>query len=334
MSCFLTNNNGAMRAGNIIGGTADDDFSGANDIFDRLQEKQKQAMDQLTKKTLPTDEDFEVVYQLADFELHYQRPKDFVVLTRQPWAKNLNEWDEYILKNVQHTHLSVTEYDEFAKMMKKKVADGIKSKLLFHCTLAVSRSGLKQAGSSNTVTTLEQLYKLWTTTTPTVEMARTIFDVFFGMFEKDDCLLVKKIQFEVMRENKIWFGDNDISLNRYPNGMVRKSTIWQTIHDKLRDLFRNKYTRSHGVPHGIKIGVTIKEREKRSRRKKGEFIFEENVTGWDGEKHKEHLFRLAADSGHLFSHMPCDLESNASRIASYQVNFVCCRLCDYLQKQF
>jgi hypothetical protein len=275
-------------------GFKSDDLVAQNFFESLLKDSQYMQDVSMTKKLVPTDE--KEAYRFEDFEQRFAKPAGFAIISRQPFPLNNKDedWAKTITFNCGQANDKIKEeYKKFSTELRAKCHEKIHSKLSFHFLTQVKETGLNQVDSKDKCVNLGHVWELWTKGVPTKEMAKKVWEIFYGSVEADDELVMKKIQWETMMELKIWFSceNNNVNTKKKSDGNVkpRTSAIWQLTRNIIRDSFRNKYSRDSLVPHGIKIGVTKPGREKRSSRKKGKFVFEENVSNWDGDKHKKYL---------------------------------------------
>ena len=230
------------------------------------------------------------VYSRPDFELHYKKPAGFCIITRDafPASNKPEAWSKCAQVNCigQKNLVVVSNYVAFAKELKKSCAASINSKLFTHLTERATESGMTQAGSKEQVCTLKHVWDKWCNDIPSKDTCEKVWKIFYGSFEEENSAVMRRIEFEVLMEHHLWFSDADNLVNRINvGGRVKNSCIWQMVRDKTRDTFRNKYNLDKKVTHGIRVGVTQLGRSKRCSRKKGQFIFEDCVTGWEGEHH-------------------------------------------------
>lgn len=254
---------------------------------------------------LPTAKDkYKDVYARPDFELHYKKPMGFCIITRDafPASNKPNAWIDCAQVNCigQKKPEVISNYIEFAKDLKKSCAASINSKLFTHLTECAKESGMTQADSKEQVCTLKHVWDKWCNDIPSKDTCEKVWKIFYGSFEEDNSAVMRRIEFEVLMEHHLWFSDADNLVNRISvGGRVKNSCIWHMIRDKTRDTFRNKYNLDKKVTHGIRVGVTRVtqpgQERKRCSRKRGQFIFEDCVTGWMAFDHQMFLERK---SGH------------------------------------
>lgn len=257
----------------------------------RAYEKMYQASlspgDAENKKKIPASPQCHAeVWQHKDFELFYNKPTGFLLITRKPFALNnkKTQWDQATRDNCTGWGATDVEaYIEFAQAMKFRLSRCISSKLFVFLSNKAKEAGVTYKGKL--VGTIRDVYKSWTEEPMTAMKCQQVFDILYGSFEKED--IVARIQWEVLYENGLFFSHNHNAVNRLDGGEVVASNIQQLIRSKIRDIYRNKYTRAD-VPHGVKINISVKNREKRQARKRGKFIFKEHVKGWLEKKHLDY----------------------------------------------
>ena len=245
-------------------------------------------------------DDLRPVLKCKNFEEVFEVPAGSVVISRSafPLGNKEENWAKVTSLNCGGWGAIETgKYTTFARALKTSVGTSINSKLNLYLTEKVKTSPITI--KNRQVRTIAELFTSWTTENVTREKCEHIFSILYGSLERDN--IFAEIHLQVLLEHGLYFSNADDGLsNRVKKGgRVRQSCIWQTIKNKMRDLFRNKYSRTEKIPHGIRINVTNKDVEGRSKRnnKKGEFIFSENVKGWQGPKHIAFMKRLDEEKG-------------------------------------
>jgi len=263
--------------------------------------------------SVPTDiSQHAQIWQRPDFELNYNKPNDFLVLTRKPFPmyQNNEDWETAIIDNchkwgeieveievkakvhndaegketwkdtVKKVKLSEL-YQKFASTLKEVLSSTIRSKLTFFFTEKAKASGMQFRGRN--VTTFKEVYKSWTEEVITMEKCQQLFEILYGCFERED--IVRRIQWETMYEHGLFFSDENNLINRTKSGEVVTDSIYQLVKTKIRDSYRSRFTVGK-VPHGVTVNITVykKSDNKKLKRKRGEFVPDKHVKGWGEPK--------------------------------------------------
>lgn len=227
------------------------------------------------------------VWGKKDFELRFNKPEGFLVISRRPFpvSDTPQDWEKALSENCIRTDKR-EHYGKFMRALKETLSVSVKSKLAHYTMEKALESGIQYKGKH--VASFAEVCKSWHEEEITREKCKRVFDLLYGCFEREDT--VSRIEWEVMREHGVYFSNANDELNRTKvGGSVAVSSIRQLIGAKIRDTYRKPFTKGNKRDgHGVTVNKTNTNKAGggRSKREKGEFIFEENVKGWHGPARK------------------------------------------------
>ena len=244
-----------------------------------------------------------------DFEYKYDKPDNFVVLSRQPFPQSNSEpdWHDCARWNlpVGASKEQMDQYVELMKTVRESMKASFKSKLTVYHTDVLKKEHKMIMADKKQAVTLPDMQKHMLHEVFTKEDCEIYFQVQFGSLERNNYFAMKKIVLEVLLLHHIWYDPVNNAVNRNKgNKSLKQCNVTHYAWVVERDTFRNPYTRKDNNRHGVKIGTTrdkdaaSRKQGKRAKRKPGEFIWEDCVRGYGTDKHLQWMADVVSGNIH------------------------------------
>ena len=267
-----------------------------------------------TQKNLPpapasvTEAEFKRAIENAGGNVHFEdvfaMPEGFVALPRKFYDANQKNggesWKQLAASFLppgkeSDTNSGIESYLACCYAVKDELRDCLLSHIKLLQIIKIKSANIKWNGKdvSNLKELVEAFYQ-----NPTRELAEQIWIIYWGSIDSDKTFY-PYLEYQMLYRLGIWYLPSAVC----PQSRQAKtgkpcvgfvvSQARCTINDNHRCRF--SYSSKDEIPHGIFLGksqprtaiVAGEAKRKYVRAKKGQFVWEKHVHGWNGDKHKQ-----------------------------------------------
>lgn len=173
---------------------------------------------------------------------------------------------------------------KFMDECKDVIGGVVNSKLELYVTQRLQNEKTEITSDDGTpLRTLKLVRDAWNFSVPSEKFAGQVYDLVFVALG-DNRGALEWIVFDTCMTLKIWFPlDNEAYINRGKGSVAMSTIVMALLREKVNDNIRKKIYGN--APHNIKL--TISETGRKGRRKKNQFVYSDNVSGFHSKKHIE-----------------------------------------------
>ena len=223
-----------------------------------------------------------------DYHNTYAKPRGYVTFPRTFLPDNMNEYTAQARVNCAGIdEKEISDMYDLMTALKVMVRERISSKVAILFLEEAKKQRITRDGHVVNVwgdVNKAYAYEL------TEDLLRQCFNIVYRLGE-DDRLEYKRIVFEVMQEFQIWYSSTDLKCDRkiFLKGNSRTlkvGFVMAVVKGHARDVYRNALSNIGRGKNSHGVILTISQAGGRSnRRVTNDFVFRDNVKGWDEQKH-------------------------------------------------